>query len=82
MCSSLMFSLNIKRVCSGAGAQGYEPHPRIEALLRQNKPLVVPSPWRGEGGNSDSQSCWEESLPHRDLSLSHSHVEDRRMVEN
>lgn len=77
-----MFSLNIKSACSGAGARGSELHLRTEALLRQNKPLVVPSPQKGGGGDAGSQSCWEGSLPHGDLSLSHSLVADRRMVGN
>lgn len=52
MFSSLMFSLNMKSVCSGAGSQGSELHPRTEALLRQDKPLAVPSPQRGDGGDA------------------------------
>lgn len=52
MFSSLMFSLHIKSVCSGAGSRGSELHPRTEALLRQDKPLVVPSPQRGVGGDA------------------------------
>lgn len=47
-----MFSLNIKSVCSGAGARGSELHPRTGALLRQNKPLVAPSPRRVAGGDA------------------------------
>lgn len=40
-----MFSLNIKSVCSGAGARGSELHPRTEAL-------VALSAWREDGGDA------------------------------
>lgn len=78
----LCFSAIQARVCLGASPRGSELHPTTEALLRQNKPLVVPSPLRVDGGDAGPpQSCWVGSPPHRDVSLSRCIEADGRMVE-
>lgn len=48
----LCFSSIQARVCLAASPRGSELHPTTEALLRQNKPPVVPSPPPVQGGDA------------------------------